>query len=241
MTTTHIGNRINQLVTPNDAVLEADAAGTQKTPSGPWAIVSPRPQGIRVMQLVLSRSEPGVLIDTSGMVPYYGVLRDLWGTETNIPEASKQPSVRIIFHKDTEATPLGQHFPRSANTGDAIWLHLLGEDSSVISPSVVLPTEVEKFKNGIDGEEPTKDVIDTALQIAQAAVELTADPEFFFDSDGSLSFDLRLSNGQRLMAELTIYGELDAGFYDDAHDELYAKEVRYFSQTTAQELIRFLQ
>ena len=131
MTTTHIANRINQLGTPNDTVLETDAAGTQKTPSGPWAIVSPRPQGIRVMQLVLSRSEPGVLIDTSGMVPYYGVLRDLWGTETNIPEASKQSSVRIVFHKDTEATPLGQHFPRSANTGDAIWLHLLGEASSV--------------------------------------------------------------------------------------------------------------
>ena len=39
------------------------------------------------------------------------------------------------------------------------------------------------------------------------------------------------------MAELTINGDLDAGFYQDSDDGLDATEVKYVPDATAEELI----
>ena len=149
--------------------------------------------------------------------------------------------VRLRFHNGTETTPPESYFQRAVAIEDLIWLNPLRERQTGDTTTVQLPSEVEQFKIGIDGEQPKQDVIDAAIRVALAAKQFTIDPEFFLDSDGSLSYDLRLSNGQRAMVELTIQGDLDAGFYDDNNGEQHAREVRYLARTTAEALIQFLQ
>ncbi len=112
--------------------------------------------------------------------------------------------------------------------------------STEVVPDFPLPEAVLKFRDGTGGERPTTSTADAAMEIAKAALRSTIDPEFILDSDGSLYYDLRLPNGQRVMAEMTMDGSLDAGFYDDSNEEEQAEEVRYLEQPTAEELIRFL-
>ena len=59
------------------------------------------------------------------------------------------------------------------------------------------------------------------------------EPEITVDVDGALSFDLRLTSGLLILAELDLFGELDASVYDDREGIL----VRRLPQTTESELI----
>lgn len=95
---------------------------------------------------------------------------------------------------------------------------------------------VREFAIGVDRHE----VIVTAERIVQAAIEMTAAPEFSMDDDGALSIDLRLSNGFRLLAELPIDGTLDLGVYDDRDASQRAREVEYLPDATADDLIALL-
>ena len=99
---------------------------------------------------------------------------------------------------------------------------------------------VQEFALGIDGVLPSRDVVATAACIVVAALERTTEPEFSVDDDGSLSFDLRLSNGLRLLAELPIDGTLDVGVYDDGDANQRVREVEYLPSATAEELIDLL-
>ena len=99
------------------------------------------------------------------------------------------------------------------------------------------PAIVRKFAKGIDGDIPNPATLDAAVQIVRASIAKTVDPEFVVDFDGALSIDLRLHNGLRVLAELTIDGDLDAGFYDDNYSTQAATEVEYLPQATAQDLI----
>ena len=84
---------------------------------------------------------------------------------------------------------------------------------------IELPAIVREFAAGVDGVRPGRSVVDKADRLVQAALQGTAEPEFAVDVDGALSFDLRLSNGLLLLAELSIAGNLDASVYDDAAGE----------------------
>ena len=64
-------------------------------------------------------------------------------------------------------------------------------------------------------------------------LDKTVEPEITVDVDGALSFDLRLSNGFLLLAELDSDGTLSAGIFDDGQGIL----VEHFPQTTDSELI----
>lgn len=81
------------------------------------------------------------------------------------------------------------------------------------------PAIVREFAAGVDGVRPDRSVVDKADRLVQAALQGTIDPEFAVDVDGALSFDLRLSNGLLLLAELSSAGNLDASVYDDAAGE----------------------
>lgn len=54
-----------------------------------------------------------------------------------------------------------------------------------------------------------------ASVLVQEAQERTRDPEITIDVDGALSFDLRLTSGLLMFAELTIEGALDITILDD--------------------------
>ena len=98
---------------------------------------------------------------------------------------------------------------------------------------------VDEFASGSQGKQPHSVVVDMAERIVQAAVEQTDDPDFLVDFDGALSVDLRMHNGLRVLAELTIAGELDVGFYVDSVGP-GAREVKYLPEATVEELIGHL-
>ena len=92
---------------------------------------------------------------------------------------------------------------------------------------------VRLFSTGHEGLQPAASVISMADRIAKAALDMTVEPEITVDVDGALSFDLRLSNGLLLLAELDLDGSLDASIYDDSRGIL----IERLPQTTDSELI----
>ena len=99
---------------------------------------------------------------------------------------------------------------------------------------------VNKFAQVVDGVRPSAAVVDMAARIIAAALERTAEPEFYVDDGGALSIDLRLSNRLRLLAELSIDGTLDVGAYDDRNADRRAREVTYLPNATVSDLIALL-
>ena len=81
------------------------------------------------------------------------------------------------------------------------------QSAAATSPSLV------EFAKGLDGVEPKSWVVDMAARLTQAVLD-TVDPEVTVDVDGALSFDLRLADGQLVLAELELNGTLDASVYD---------------------------
>ena len=98
------------------------------------------------------------------------------------------------------------------------------------------PAIVREFAAGVDGVRPGRSVVDKADRLVQAALQGTIEPEIAFDVDGALSFDLRLSNGLLLLAELSIAGNLDASVYNDAAGE----RVQRLPQATAAQFMELL-
>ena len=78
---------------------------------------------------------------------------------------------------------------------------------------------VREFAAGVEGVRPGRSVVAMANRLVKAARQRTVAPEIAVDVDGALSFDLRLSNGLLLLAELSVNGNLDASVYDDAAGE----------------------
>ena len=116
----------------------------------------------------------------------------------------------------------------------------LAISSPTDEPEAELHPSVRQFAAGVDGAHPSDDKINTAVRIIAAALERTVDPEFSVDDDGALSIDLRLSNGLRLLAELPVDGTLDVGTYDDRNADRRAREIAYFPNATAADLIALL-
>ena len=76
---------------------------------------------------------------------------------------------------------------------------------------------IQEFANGVDGVRPSVEVVSAAARIAQAALEHTVSPEITVDDeDGDIEFDLRLTNGLLVMANLFPDGTIDASVYDDS-------------------------
>ena len=74
---------------------------------------------------------------------------------------------------------------------------------------------VAEFAAGLDGKRTEPWVVEMAARIANAALAKTREPDISVDdADGALSFDLELSNGYLMMAELYIDGNIDASVYD---------------------------
>ena len=92
---------------------------------------------------------------------------------------------------------------------------------------------IQEFAGGLEDARPESGVVNMASRIASAALEKTIEPEITVDTDGALSFDLRLSNGLLVLAELCVDGSLDASVFDDERGVL----VKHIPQATETELI----
>ena len=69
---------------------------------------------------------------------------------------------------------------------------------------------------GLDGERPDNHVVDLADRLVQKTQAQTEEPEITIDVDGALSFDLRLTSGLLMFAELAIDGTLDVTVLNDS-------------------------
>ena len=85
--------------------------------------------------------------------------------------------------------------------------------------SAEVKTAIEGFAAGIGEARPAGPTVEAARAIWQAAVHHTSDPEIALDDDGALSFDLRLSDGRLVLAELCVNGQVHVGVYGE-NDEL---------------------
>ena len=78
--------------------------------------------------------------------------------------------------------------------------------------------EITEFARGIDGERPEEEVVRIATEVARVAADRTEDPEITVDVDGALSFDLRLRDGQLVLAEIDMFGRIDVSVYNAANE-----------------------
>lgn len=101
---------------------------------------------------------------------------------------------------------------------------------------------VESFAKGFEGVRPSDSTVETAGMIVQAALEKTAQKEIEVDdTDGSLTFELRLTSGLLVIGELSLDGHLSANVYNDRHPDACADIeeiwVEHLPQITAADLI----
>ena len=75
---------------------------------------------------------------------------------------------------------------------------------------------VREFSMGLDGERPDDHIVDLADRLVQKTRAQTEEPEITIDVDGALSFDLRLTSGLLMFAELAIDGTLDVTVLNDS-------------------------
>lgn len=95
------------------------------------------------------------------------------------------------------------------------------QPESQVANVIPFDPTVREFSLGMDGERPSRDVVDMANRLVQVAKERTDEPEITVDVDGALSFDLRLASGQLMFAELEVNGILDFTVLDDSGPEAH--------------------
>ena len=101
---------------------------------------------------------------------------------------------------------------------------------------------VESFAEGFRGERPSDSTLETASMLVEAAMEKVSQKEIEVDdTDGALTFELRLTNGLLIIGELGIDGHLNANVYNDRRPDACAgiEEiwVEHLPQTAAADLI----
>ena len=110
------------------------------------------------------------------------------------------------------------------------------------SPTLVAHPIVQSFASGFEGVRPSDSTVESAKTIVEAAMEKAAQKEIEVDdTDGSLTFELRLANELLVIGELSLDGHLQANVYNDRHpnadagiEEIW---VEHLPQTTAADLI----
>ena len=103
---------------------------------------------------------------------------------------------------------------------------------------VQFDSRVRAFSSGVDGRTPGFDVVDLASALVRAAEQRTDQPEITIDVDGALSFDLRLTSGLLMFAELTIDGDLDITILKDRGQDTFV--VRHLSPATESQFVEQL-
>lgn len=131
--------------------------------------------------------------------------------------------------EDLQAQPVAER------TVHARWRNQPESRTAEITP---IASDVRAFARGLDGVRPSGDVVDLAYRLVQVAKEKSDQPEITVDVDGALSFDLRLSSGRLMFAELGVDGILDLTVLDDSGRETFV--VRHLSPASESQFIKQL-
>ena len=96
---------------------------------------------------------------------------------------------------------------------------------------------LNEFAAGLDGKRPGQRVVEMAARIANAALLKTVKQDISFDDEEcAVSFDLELSNGHLILAELWSDGSIDASVYDENK-----RRVKRMPKATETEILALLQ
>ena len=101
---------------------------------------------------------------------------------------------------------------------------------------------VQSFAEGFEGVCPSAVTLETANRIVETAIQKTSEREIEVDdTDGSLSFELRLDRGLLVVGELSLAGNLHANVYNDQHPDASAGLediwVKHLPQASVEDLI----
>lgn len=92
------------------------------------------------------------------------------------------------------------------------------------------------FSEGFDGVRPSPNTLENAERLVRAAIAKCARADIDVDDNtGSLAFDLRLSDGALLFAEVEISGKLNADMFNDEGEE--AVWLKHFPNPSFSDLI----
>ena len=180
------------------------------------------------------------------------LLMDYWEPYVHVTYPSKFSTVKDLDSADWVAASIQRNLNEDGHFGqlyDFLWTNSLDSclrrintkafdtwpdvDDSFHTERAKSYPAIQTFSKGLKGVCPDPGVTDMAIRITAAALAKTVEPEITVDVDGALSFDLRLASGLLILAELDLFGELDASVYDDREGIL----VRRLPQTTESELI----
>ena len=97
-------------------------------------------------------------------------------------------------------------------------------------------TVLDEFAAGLNGKQPEPQVVEMAARIVgEASVKTVKHDISFDDEECALSFDLELSNGHLILAELWSDGSIDASVYDSEK-----RRVKRMPKATETEILALL-
>ena len=94
------------------------------------------------------------------------------------------------------------------------------------------PLAVE-FAAGTTGRKPAPELVAIVDRIITTVLEKTTEAEYSVDEDGALSFEALLTNGNFIMCEVSIAGQIHTGIYQGVDGDL----IRFHPHQTEQQLL----
>ena len=173
-----------------------------------------------------------VLLDSANSPPK--TMATAWASQV---EVGKLSTITGSFRDDLMHIQGGNAVVFIANVSPA---HLSNEPAERVEDP--LHPIVQSFATGFEGVRPSDSTLESAKMIVESAMERAVKKEIEVDdTDGSLTFELRLTSGLLTIGELSLDGHLQANVYNDRHPNACADIeeiwVEHLPQTTAADLI----
>ena len=166
-----------------------------------------------------------------------------------IEHPSSEPGTPFPHSQDSAGDPstiMGSHLHglvhRPAGTKIRTYISHHHADMGGLPAGVPLPAVIRSFALGFEGDKPSGATLEAAQRIVEAAMEKTVQREIEVDdTDGALTFELRLASKLLVIGELSLDGDLHVDVYNDQHPDAGAglKEiwVDHLPQTTVKDLV----
>ena len=98
-----------------------------------------------------------------------------------------------------------------------------------------LDITLDEFAQGLERHVPRHETVELARRLVGAVVRMADEPEITVEVDGALAFDLRMSSGELMFAELSIDGVIDLSVLDDSRQQ--TRLVRHIPSACESEFI----